>query len=129
MYGVNPQAIKKKKKDEVESITADLDKSTKDISAKMGEMPSLKAKEPEEMEMLKSKGPMENKQPKAEIEIELMLQGAKKRKGQESEESEGANAYEKDLGEFKVPMTKEGKFKESGESRARYLRKLKMMKK
>lgn len=123
MLGVNPAAIKKKKKGEVEME-----------SMKMGEMPVSKAKEPEEMEImkakgpislpgLKSKGPTANKHPEAEIEIELMLQGAKKKSDSK------ANAYTPDLGEFEVAKDKEGMFKESGESRAKYLRKLKSMKK
>lgn len=59
------------------------------------------------------------KTPETEMEMELMLQGAKKEK---------SNAYTEDLGKFEVPKDEKGMFKESGESRAKYLRKLKKMK-
>lgn len=125
MQGVNPAAIRKKKKGEVPMETM-----------KMGEIPSAKTKEQEEMAViksagpsslpgLKSKGPTANKQPEAEIEIELMLNSAKKKP-----ESKPQDSYTEDLGYFTTGRSgKDGMWKESGESRAKYLRKLKSMKK
>jgi hypothetical protein len=54
------------------------------------------------------------------MSIDLIMQGAKKPK---------ANAYDKETGEFEVPMDEKGKFKESGESaKQKYLNKIKSRK-
>jgi hypothetical protein len=113
MYGVNPEAIKKKKKGEVPMETISTGAMSEMVGAK-----SSKSDKP--IEGVKPSKSMPH--PEAKLELELMLKDSKKSPSKE-------NAFTKDLGYFEVEKDKKGIFKESGESRAKYLRKLKSMKK
>jgi len=132
------KAIKKPKKSELEISIEGTKKpySPMEIELEMASMKKPKAEMEYESEMEEPKKekyspelskvkttPYESgikKSPEAGMELELMLKGAKKDKN---------NAMTKDLGNFEVPKDEKGMFKESGESRANYLRKLKLMKK
>lgn len=116
MQGVNPAAIRKKKKGEVDME-----------SAEMGEMPNAVTKTMKDMPILESKMPKSNPSLKSKdvvVDMDLLLQSSKKQDDKEKDD----NAYEEDLGYFKVGKDKKGMFKQSGESRARYLRALKSKK-
>jgi hypothetical protein len=138
MLRINSAAIKKKKKGEVEmeeslggssvlkTITSKPGGVPTTITAKTGGLPQIKSAEIKPNPVLSAKSPAANKHPEAKMELELMLKGAKKKKEEPKEEE---NSYTDDLGYFNTKKDSEGKWKESGESRANYLRKLKSMKK
>jgi hypothetical protein len=82
------------------------------------------AKKVPETEFIKTEKVKTGSVPKADLmEMEMMLNSSKKKPMPKDE-----NAYTKDVGYFKVEKNKEGKWKETGAAKEKYLKKLKAMK-